>query len=98
MSKSDVVNKVVRQVFNYWYMGGFDTVKMYNVVKDITKEVDKYELLQKARSKTSEAMVEKREQFQEDIKKLLVWWTLIRMIWLTSALIVLHFKYLLFTK
>ena len=71
VSKSEVVNKVAKQVVRYWTMAGFDTVKMFDVVKNITKEVDKYEMLVKDKTKNSEGKVAKREQFKEDIKKLL---------------------------
>ena len=51
-------------------MAGFDTVKMYNVVRKVMNEENMYELLQKAQSKTSEAQVLKREKKFEHIKKL----------------------------
>ena len=51
--RAEVVNMVAGQVVKLWDMAGFQTVKMYNVVKSLTKEVEKYELIQKARSKTS---------------------------------------------
>ena len=70
VSRAEVVNMVAGQVVKLWYMAGFQTVKMYNVVKSLTKEVEKYELIQKARSKTSEVMELRRKNFLENIKKL----------------------------
>ena len=55
------------QVAKYWTLAGYETVVRQNIVKHITKDVTKYELLQ---SKTSDTMVAKRDMFIEDIKKL----------------------------
>ena len=70
VSRGEVVNKVADQVVRYWSMAGFMTMKMFNVVIKIKKEVEKYEQLQKNRSKTTEKEVMKREGYLEEIKKL----------------------------
>ena len=64
------VNKVAKHAVRYWSMAGFETMKMYNVVIRIKKEVEKYEVLQKNRSKTNEKELMKRQEYVEAIKKL----------------------------
>ena len=68
--RAEVVNKVGKYAVRYWSMAGFVTCEMCNVVGRIKKEVEKYEVLQKNRSKTTEKEFLKRQEYVEAIKKL----------------------------
>ena len=68
--RAEVVNKVAKYAVRYWSMAGFVTCEMCNVVSRIKKEVEKYEVLQKNRSKTTEKEFLKRQEYVEAIKKL----------------------------
>ena len=70
VSQSDISNKVASHVTKYWYMAGFQTVKMSNVVSHVKKEVMKFQDINKHRSRNSEKEIVKRNEYTTQLGKL----------------------------
>lgn len=70
ISQLDLSKKVAGFVTIYWQRAGFKTVTFFRIVNHIQKLIESYQKIVKNLSKTTPKEVEKRESYEEEIKKL----------------------------
>ena len=70
VSQLDLSKKVAGFVAAYWNMAGFKTVTFFRIVNHVQKDIESYQKIIKSLPKTSASEVDKREKYQQEIKKL----------------------------
>ena len=70
VSQDSISERVAVHVVKYWQMAGFNTSSEFNIVKKIKKEVEKYQIINKNKSRDNPKEVEKREVYLENVQKL----------------------------
>ena len=69
VSTSEIIRNVSQVIKNYWKMAGFDT--KVRIEKDISHVIENYQKLLKDKSRTSEKVLQSRENFKNDCAKML---------------------------
>ena len=70
VSQEDICIKVSAQVVKYWKMAGFKTMSEIYVRKNIKKEVEKYQNMNKNKNRVSQTENDKRMVYMGSVKKL----------------------------